>query len=102
MAEGAGQVVFLVSRPGSDGLTEDDVAWASTPEEHEQYVAFTVRAMRGLYRDNPHAAYVSVWLDTLFGQNVGNALNTAVVEMLAGNGDAESIVSTVNAAAAKE
>lgn len=29
MAEGAGQVVFLVSRPGSDGLTEDDVAWAS-------------------------------------------------------------------------
>ena len=30
LAEGAGQVVFLVSRPGSDGLTEDDVAWAST------------------------------------------------------------------------
>jgi hypothetical protein len=29
MAEGAGQVVFLVSRPGGDGLTEDDLAWAS-------------------------------------------------------------------------
>jgi hypothetical protein len=29
MAEGAGQVVFLVSRPGSDGLTPDDLAWAS-------------------------------------------------------------------------
>jgi hypothetical protein len=29
MAEGAGQVVFLVSRPGGDGLTADDLAWAS-------------------------------------------------------------------------
>ena len=48
------------------------------------------------------AAYVSVWLDTLFGQNVGNALNGAVVEMLAGDGDAASIVSAVNDAAAKE
>lgn len=48
------------------------------------------------------AAYVTVWLDTLFGQNIGNALNTGVVEMLAGSGDAESIVQAVSDAAAKE
>ena len=34
------------------------------------------------------APYVTVWLDTLFGQNVGNALNVAVVNLMAGQGDA--------------
>ncbi|MDM7854133.1 ABC transporter substrate-binding protein [Cellulomonas alba] len=47
------------------------------------------------------APYVSQWLDTLYGQNVGNALNTAVVNLLAGKGDVAGIISAVNAAAAK-
>ncbi len=47
------------------------------------------------------APYVSQWLDTVYGQNVGNALNVAVVEMLAGSGTPESIVDAVNAAAAR-
>ena len=34
------------------------------------------------------APYVTVWLDTLFGQNIGNALNVAVVNLLAGQGNA--------------
>ena len=50
------------------------------------------------YNDAP---YVSVWLDTLFGQNVGNALNVAVVNLLAGQGDAADIVTAVNDAANK-
>ncbi len=48
------------------------------------------------------APYVTVWLDTLFGQNVGNALNTSVVNLLAGKGTPQDIVDTTNAAAAKE
>lgn len=48
------------------------------------------------------ATYVSDWLDTLLGQNVGTALNTAVVDMLAGKGDPAHIVQMVNDAAAKE
>ncbi|MGN8244588.1 extracellular solute-binding protein [Cellulomonas soli] len=51
------------------------------------------------YNDAP---YVSVWLDTLFGANVGNALNTGVVNMLAGQGTPDDIVTAVNDAAAKE
>ncbi|WP_426565150.1 ABC transporter substrate-binding protein [Angustibacter sp. McL0619] len=47
------------------------------------------------------APYVSVWLDTLYGQNVGNALNTGVVDMLAGKGDPAAIVKGVNDAAAR-
>lgn len=47
------------------------------------------------------APYVVVWLDTLFGQNVGNAINTAVVDMLAGNTAPDQLVAKVNDAAAK-
>ncbi|MBB2975313.1 ABC-type glycerol-3-phosphate transport system substrate-binding protein [Microbacterium endophyticum] len=48
------------------------------------------------YNDAP---YVVLWLDTLYGQNVGNALNVAVVDMLAGSGTPQSIVDAVNDAA---
>ena len=45
------------------------------------------------------APFVSQWLDTNYGQNVGNALNTAVVNLLAGKGDAQGIVDAVKTAA---
>jgi len=50
------------------------------------------------YKDAP---FVSQYLDTLYGQNVGNALNTSVVDVLAGKGNAKDIVTATNQAAAK-
>lgn len=47
------------------------------------------------------APYVSQWLDTLLGQNVGNALNVGVVNMLAGKGSPQGIVDATNEAAKK-
>jgi raffinose/stachyose/melibiose transport system substrate-binding protein len=47
------------------------------------------------------AKYSMLYLDTQFGQNVGNAMNTAVVALMAGQGTAAGIVSASNAAAAK-
>ena len=47
------------------------------------------------------APYASQWLDTVYGQNVGNALNVAVVTMLAGQGTPDDIVKAVQDAAAK-
>jgi raffinose/stachyose/melibiose transport system substrate-binding protein len=47
------------------------------------------------------APYVSVWLDTLYGQNVGNALNVGVVNLLAGKGDVAGIIKSVEDAAKK-
>ena len=41
------------------------------------------------------------YLDTQFGQNVGNAMNTAVVNLMAGKGSAADIVSATNNAAAR-
>jgi raffinose/stachyose/melibiose transport system substrate-binding protein len=47
------------------------------------------------------APFVSQYLDTLYGQSVGNALNTGVVNLLAGQGSVADIISGVNQAAAK-
>jgi len=47
------------------------------------------------------APFVSQWLDTVYGQNVGNALNVGVVNLLAGKSDAKGIVTTTNEAAKK-
>lgn len=47
------------------------------------------------------ASYSVLYLDTEFGENVGNALNTAVVNVMAGKGGAADIVSAANEAAAK-
>jgi raffinose/stachyose/melibiose transport system substrate-binding protein len=47
------------------------------------------------------APYASQFLDTLYGQNVGNALNVGVVNMLAGKGTSADIIKTVDQAAAK-
>lgn len=51
------------------------------------------------YNDAP---YVSQWLDTVYGLNVGNALNVGVVNLLAGTGDAEGIVQAADDAAKKQ
>ncbi|MFB7946863.1 sugar ABC transporter substrate-binding protein, partial [Kitasatospora phosalacinea] len=47
------------------------------------------------------APYSVLFLDTEYGQNVGNAMNTAVVNLLAGKGSAADIAKDTNAAAAK-
>ncbi|MDV8002040.1 DUF4921 family protein [Rhodococcus sp. IEGM 1408] len=60
--------VVAARRHLTDGATRTDRHASSgslTPDEHEQFVAFTVRAMRCLYRDNPHARYVSVFQNWL-------------------------------------
>lgn len=48
-----------------------------------------------------NAPYVSLWLDTLYGQNVGGALNTAVVNLLAGKGSVSDLIHDVNNASTK-
>jgi raffinose/stachyose/melibiose transport system substrate-binding protein len=47
------------------------------------------------------APYASQWLDTVYGQNVGNALNIAVVDLLAGARDPEGVIEAVKEAAAR-
>jgi raffinose/stachyose/melibiose transport system substrate-binding protein len=110
---------------GSDGYSCS--AWApqpacsdflnylvTTPVQKNYYKAFDVvpvnKAAQGvvtepylkdLMKASNAAPYVSQWLDTLYGLNVGNALNTSVVNLLAGKGSVADIISAVNNASAK-
>jgi len=58
---------------------------------------YSVSALEALNK----AGYTMQFLDTQYGQNVGNAMNAAVVNLLAGKGTPAGIVSATTEAAAK-
>ncbi|MCU7729360.1 extracellular solute-binding protein [Actinoplanes sp. KI2] len=76
-------------------------AFNSLPISKEAQSAVTEPYLKAVLDAYNKAPYVSQWLDTVYGQNVGNALNVAVVNMLAGKGDVAGIIKAVNDAAKK-
>lgn len=89
---------FIVEKENQEGYVE---AFQALPASQEAQEVVTDPALKDILAAYGEAPYVVLWLDTMYGQNVGNALNVAVVDMFAGKGDAQAIVDTVNAAAAK-
>lgn len=89
---------FFMQKEHQEGYAE---AFQTLPANQDAQEVVTDPALQSILQSYNDAPYVTVWLDTLFGQNVGNALNTSVVDMLAGKGGADHIVSSVNDAAAK-
>ena len=89
---------FIAEKENQEGYA---TAFQTIPASQEAQGAITDPALKLLLDSYNEAPYVTVWLDTLFGQNVGNALNVAVVDLMAGQGDAASIVKAVNDAAKK-
>jgi raffinose/stachyose/melibiose transport system substrate-binding protein len=77
------------------------VAFQTIPASQEAMSAVTDPSLEPLMAAFQKAPYVALWLDTALGQNVGNALNTSVVEMLAGQGSPEKLVETVTKAQAR-
>jgi galactose-1-phosphate uridylyltransferase len=60
--------VVVARRHYVDGATHEDQLCSAgdlAPEEHEQYVGLTVRAMKGLYDANPHARMVAAFQNWL-------------------------------------
>lgn len=73
----------------------------SLPVNKQAQGAVTEDYLKAVLDAYNKAPYVSQWLDTLYGQNVGNALNVGVVNLLAGKGDVAGIIKAVNDAAKK-
>jgi raffinose/stachyose/melibiose transport system substrate-binding protein len=86
----------------------------STPEQKAYATAFITlpvnKAAQSVVTDSVSvsalqalnkAAYTMQFLDTQYGENVGNALNAAVVNLMAGKGTPAGIVSAATEAAAK-
>ncbi|WP_097323278.1 extracellular solute-binding protein [Paractinoplanes atraurantiacus] len=76
-------------------------AFNSLPVSKEAQGAVTEDYLKAVLEAYNKAPYVSQWLDTVYGQNVGNALNVGVVNLLAGKGDVAGIIQAVNDAAKK-
>ncbi|MEZ3155974.1 extracellular solute-binding protein [Microbacterium sp. BWR-S6Y] len=89
---------FLVNKENQEAYA---TAFQTLPASSEATDAVTTPALKSVLEAYSKAPYVSVWLDTLYGQNVGNALNVAVVDMFAGKGSPQGIVDAVNAAASR-
>lgn len=89
---------FLVNKENQEAYA---TAFQTLPASSEATDAVTTPALKSVLEAYSKAPYVSVWLDTLYGQNVGNALNVAVVDMFAGKGTPQGIVDAVNAAASR-
>ena len=89
---------FIAEKDNQEGYA---TAFQTIPASKDAQGVVTDPAAKLLLDSYNNAPYVTVWLDTLFGQNVGNALNVAVVNLMAGQGTAKDIVTAVNDAAAK-
>jgi raffinose/stachyose/melibiose transport system substrate-binding protein len=87
---------------------------ATTPQQEAYYKAFnappvnteaqkivTEPYLKDVLKAYNAAPYVSQWLDTVLGQNIGNALNVAVVDMLAGKSTPQQMIQAANDAAKK-
>ncbi|GAA4907631.1 extracellular solute-binding protein [Tessaracoccus lubricantis] len=97
-AECADFLNFYASKANQEAYA---TAFNTLPANGDAADAVEDPALKDILGAYSNAAYMTVWLDTLLGQNVGNALNAGVVNMLAGQGTPEDIVSAVESAAAK-
>ena len=76
-------------------------AFNAIPVNKDAQSIITESYLKSVLEAYNKSPFVSQYLDTLYGQNVGNALNTGVVDMLAGKGSVADIIKNVNEAAAK-
>ncbi|WP_136314070.1 ABC transporter substrate-binding protein [Actinomyces procaprae] len=90
---------FIMTKDNQEAYAE---AFDMLPANRDAQGVIAAGPLADAMQAGNDAAYSQVWLDTSLGQNIGNALNVAVVDMLAGKGDAQGIVDAMTAAAAKE
>ena len=76
-------------------------AFNAPPVNADAQKAVTEPYLQDILKSYNAAPFVSQWLDTVLGQNVGNALNVAVVDMLAGKSDPKQLIQAANDAAKK-
>lgn len=89
---------FVSQTPYQEKYAE---AFSTLPANTEAQSVVAEPALQDILDSYNNADYVVVWLDTLLGQNIGNALNIGVVDMLAGRGSAQGIIDAVESASAR-
>jgi len=77
------------------------VAFSTIPANKDALGAVPEGPLTEIASSFSESPYTIIWLDTLLGQNVGNALNKGVVDLLSGVGSPDDIIAGVESAAAK-
>jgi len=88
---------FLAEQTQQEGYA---TAYGSLPASKDATSAVTESSLKTLLTAYQKAAYVVLWFDTSLGQDVGNAVNNAVVTLLAGQVDAAGALQLMQAAVA--
>lgn len=97
-AQAFGFLEFLVTTDQQEAYAK---AFQSIPVNPAAQVVVTQSYNVSALQAFNKAGYAMQYLDTEYGENVGNALNTAVVSMMAGQGNPASVVAAANTAAEK-
>jgi raffinose/stachyose/melibiose transport system substrate-binding protein len=96
--EALGFLEFLLTAPQQEAYAK---AFVTIPVNQAAQSVVTDPSAVAAKEAFNKAAYTMQFLDTQYGQNVGNAMNAAVVNLLAGKGTPAGIVSATSEAAAK-
>ncbi|WGL50906.1 ABC transporter substrate-binding protein [Nocardioides sp. BP30] len=93
---------FLNFLATADQESKYATAFSAIPANKAAQGSVTDAASKAALEAANNAKYSVLFLDTLFGSNIGNALNTAVVNFMSGqSSDPQSIVDAVNNASTK-
>ena len=76
-------------------------AFSTIPASSEAMESVTDENLKQIIEAMNNSDDMQLWMDTALGGNIGNALNSAVVNLLSGQGSAEDIVTAMEDAAAK-
>ncbi|ADG74030.1 extracellular solute-binding protein family 1 [Cellulomonas flavigena DSM 20109] len=89
-------IEFMLSNDVQKGFAELDMGLPTLPSA-TAFVAAPELAQLLSYRND--APYVQLYFDTQFGENIGGAMNEAIVSVFAGSGTPQGIVDATQAAA---
>lgn len=89
---------FIVTKDAQEAYYK---AFSTIPVNKDAQSVVQESYLKSVLAAYSEAPFVSQYLDTLYGQNVGNALNTSVVDLLAKKGTVADIIKNTNQAAAK-
>jgi maltose-binding protein MalE len=93
---------FLNFLATTDQETKYATAFQTIPANKAAQASVTDPATKAALEASNNAKYSVLFLDTLFGSNIGNALNSAVVNFMSGKtSDPQSIIDAVNNASSK-
>ncbi|MDR1189447.1 MAG: extracellular solute-binding protein [Bifidobacteriaceae bacterium] len=90
---------FMVNVPNQTAFAATGIG---VPVTQGSEVGLEDPVLQTVAQSSSQAPYVELWMDKLFGNNVGGALNTAVTEMLGGVNDPAGVIKAMQDAAALE